>query len=329
MPIKNILVVGGAGFVGSHMAMLLKQVGYKPIILDNLNKGHRESTLDAELIVGDIADKKTLSEVFSKYEFCAVMHFASFIDVAESVKNPGAYYHNNVAALLNLLDVMHENKVKDFLFSSSAAVYGEPGVPRIHEGIKLDPINPYGRSKRMAEEMIKDYAQAGLLNYGILRYFNASGADPAGRLGEMHSPETHLIPLLLQVALGQKKNITINGIKHATADGTCIRDYVHVSDICNAHLLALKALHNGKSNVLFNLGTGTGYSVNQVISAARRVTGHAIPTVDGVMRAGDPAVLVADPSLAIEELNWKPQHKELDTIIQHAWQFAQKNHKKT
>tara|TARA_R110000868_G_scaffold318690_1_gene579406 strand:- start:1582 stop:2565 length:984 start_codon:yes stop_codon:yes gene_type:complete len=325
MPINPILVVGGAGYIGSHMLLLLKQVGYKPIVLDNLSSGHRDAVLDAELIEGDLADKKLLKEIFSTRDISAVMHFASHIDVAESVSRPQRYYQNNVVNLINLLDAMGEHGVKDIIFSSTAAVYGEPQAERIHEQHRLAPVNPYGRSKRMAEEIIMDYAAAGELNYAILRYFNAAGADPAGRVGERHTNESHLIPLLLQVAAGKKDAITINGEDYPSADGTCTRDYIHVGDLCNAHFMALKAIQKGSGNLVLNLGTGKGYTVKQVISAVKRVTKCDITQKSGPKRVGDPAVLVADPELAKQTLKWQPQHTDLDTIILHAWQFEQKN----
>ena len=321
---RQILVVGGAGYIGSHMLLLLKQIGFKPVVLDNLSKGHREAVLDVELIVGDCSDTKLLTEIFTSRSISAVMHFASLIEVAESVANPGLYYQNNVAALIDLLDSMTQHNVKNFIFSSTAAVYGEPQAPRVHEKHRLAPVNPYGRSKKIAEEIIMDYGTAGVLNYAILRYFNAAGADPAGRIGENHTPESHLIPLLLQVAAGKKPSITINGTDFATADGTCIRDYIHVNDICSAHLLALNALQKGKSNLLFNLGTGHGFTVKQVIKAVERVTGKTITTVPGKKRIGDPATLVADAELVKQELGWTTKCSDLDTIILHAWQYLQK-----
>lgn len=317
--LKPVLIVGGAGYIGSHMVLTLRRAGYQPVVLDNLSKGHRDAVIDAELIVGDIADTELLKQTFAKYPFIAVMHFASFIEVAESVKFPEKYYQNNVIATFNLMDVMIKSGVKNFIFSSSAAVYGKPQARLINEAHPLAPMNPYGRSKWMVEEMLKDMAKSSGLNYAILRYFNAAGADPEGRLSERHEPESHLIPLVLQAAAGRIPQVTIFGDKHATADGTCIRDYVHVVDICNAHLLALTALVKDKKNIICNLGTGQGYSVNQVISAARRVTGKNITAVIGAARPGDPDMLVADASLAKQELRWLPRYPDLDSIIQHAW----------
>ena len=323
MPIKskNILVVGGAGYIGSHMVLALQEAGYQPIVLDNLSKGHKEAVLGAELIVGDMNDKNLLANLFDKHAISAVMHFASLIEVGESVKFPGKYYQNNVAATLNLLEVMREKKIKKIIFSSTAAVYGEPQYTPIDEKHPLDAINPYGSSKWMVERMLQDYAKSDGLQFAILRYFNAAGADPKGRVGECHEPESHLIPLILQVAAGKRDAITVYGEDYPTPDGTCIRDYIHVADLCEAHLLALKALDAETPNIICNLGNGQGYSIRQVIESARRVTGHPIPVVMGGRRAGDPAVLVANANKAINELKWKPQYAELDVIVQHAWSF--------
>ncbi len=325
MPTNNVLIVGGAGYIGSHMLLLLRQVGCTPIVLDNLSKGHRDAVHDVELIEGEMGDKALLEQLFATHQIDAVMHFASLMEVGESMVKPELYYQNNVADFLILLNAMAKAGVKNIVYSSSAAVYGEPQAERIHEQHKLAPINPYGRSKRMAEEMLMDFAKAGKLNYAILRYFNAAGADPSGKAGERHSPESHLIPLLLQVAQGKKDLITINGSDYPTADGTCVRDYVHVSDLCNAHYLALKALQKGSTNLVLNLGTGTGYTVKQVITAVKRVTKCEIRQKVGSKRIGDPAILIADPTLAKETLKWQPRYTDLDTIILHAWQYQQKN----
>jgi UDP-glucose 4-epimerase len=260
--------------------------------------------------------------LFAKYQFSAVMHFASLIDVAESVKFPGKYYQNNVAATLNLLESMHKNKVNHFIFSSSAAVYGEPQYTPIDESHPIAPINPYGRSKWMVEEIIKDYAQSTGLHYTILRYFNAAGAHPEGCLGEAHDPESHLIPLILNAALQAQKSITVYGRDYPTADGTCVRDYVHVLDLCNAHLLALQTLLDRKINTIYNLGTGQGYSVQQVIDMVSQVTKRPIRAIDGPRRSGDSAILIADASLAKRELAWQPKYADLDIIIKHAWAFV-------
>ena len=318
----KILVVGGAGYIGSQMVLALQAAGFEPLVLDNLSKGHRNAVMEAELIVGDMADKALLASIFKAHTISAVMHFASFIEVAESVSEPIRYYQNNVAGTLTLLETMLQHGVRTFIFSSSAAVYGEPQMTPIDESHPLLPINPYGRSKRMIEEILSDAAVSDGLQYASLRYFNAAGADPKGRLGERHEPESHLIPIILQVAAGSRAALTIYGNDYPTEDGTCVRDYVHVSDLCDAHLLVLRALQQGQSSLVYNLGTGHGYSIQQMIDAARRVTGHAIPVKMGQRRQGDPAILVADPSRAVRELGWKPHYANADTIIQHAWQFA-------
>lgn len=320
----NILVVGGAGYIGSHMVLALTRAGHQVVVLDNLSKGHPEAVHGAEFIVADMGDRDQLKHVFATHRFDAVMHFASFIEVAESMKMPLTYYQNNVAATLTLLDIMVQYHVQRFIFSSTAAVYGEPHYTPIDELHPLHPINPYGRSKRMVEEMLTDLARTDQLQFATLRYFNAAGADPSGLIGEEHDPESHLIPLILQVASGTRDAITVYGRDYDTPDGTCVRDYVHVNDICVAHLQALQALIDGKKKLCCNLGTGHGFSVQEVIDAARRITQHPIPVIEGSRRQGDPAVLVADSALAKRELNWQPQHSDLDTIIQHAWHYAQK-----
>jgi UDP-glucose 4-epimerase len=320
MHIKPVLVIGGAGFIGSHMVMTLQRAGYHPVVLDNLSKGHRHAVMNAELIVADAGDAEVLKQLFTQYSFHAVMHFASFIEVGESVLYPSRYYQNNVAATIQLLDVMKKCDVKNFIFSSSAAVYGESSAKLIPESHVLAPVNPYGRSKWMVEEVLKDMGKSGEINYAILRYFNAAGADPEGRLAERHEPESHLIPRVLQTAARKESCITIYGEDYPTEDGTCVRDYVHVIDICNAHLLALMALKKGKKkNIICNLGTGRGYSVMQVIKTARKITGKEIPVEIGSRREGDPAVLVADATLAKQELSWAPRYPDLDSMIMHAW----------
>lgn len=320
MPTKSILVVGGAGYIGSHMANTLRQADFTPVIVDNLATGHQDAVLDAELIVGDIADTQLMDQVFASRDFFAVMHFASFIQVGESVKDPAKYYTNNVAGTLNLLNAMLRSKVNKFIFSSTAAVYGEPLYTPIDEQHGVAPINPYGHSKRMIEQMLEDYACAYGLQFVSLRYFNAAGADPAGKLAERHEPETHLIPLVLQAAQDKKRAVTVFGRDYPTPDGTCVRDYIHVTDLCEAHLLALHALMAGKKSGIYNLGTGQGYSVQQVIDVARLVTQHDIKVLEGDRRPGDPAILVANPKRAIQELNWQPKYAALQTIIAHAWQ---------
>jgi UDP-glucose 4-epimerase len=323
MPIKSqqtVLVVGGAGYIGSHMVMCLTRAGYKPLVLDNLSTGHRDAARNAELIVGDIHDSDCLTQLFSQYDIAAVMHFAGFIQVNESVRDPARYYHNNVTGTLNLLAAMRQAEVKHFIFSSTAAVYGEPQFTPIDESHPIAPINPYGASKAMVERILKDFSRSYGLKFAALRYFNASGADPLAGLAERHDPETHLIPLILQVAAGERKNITVYGDDYPTVDGTCVRDYIHVNDICDAHLRALEALWQDGESCTYNLGTGQGYSVQQVIDVARRVTGCDIQQVVAERRLGDPAVLVADASRVMRELDWEPRQSDIKTIIENAWQ---------
>jgi UDP-glucose 4-epimerase len=319
----SILVVGGAGYIGSHMVLALQEAGWHVVVLDNLSKGYRDAVIDAELVVGDMADKQVLQRLFQQYPFEAVMHFGALIEVGESVRLPALYYQNNLLATLQLLDVMREHQVNRFIFSSTAAVYGEPQYTPIDELHPRSPINPYGRSKSMVEDILHDYARAYGLQFAILRYFNAAGSDPLARIGERHEPESHLIPLVLQVAAGKRDHIRVNGRDYPTPDGTCIRDYIHVSDICSAHLLALQSLLKHSQNIVCNLGNGVGYSVQQVIKAARRVTGHVIPVMEGERRLGDPAILVADATWARRELQWNPSYPALDDIVSHAWRYMQ------
>ena len=325
MHIKPVLVVGGAGYIGSHMVLSLKHAGYFPVVLDNLSKGHRDAVFDAEFVLGEISDTALLEKLFAKYSFVAVMHFASFIEVSESVRFPLRYYQNNVGTTIQLLEVMIKHKIRNFIFSSSAAVYGDSSASLIDESQITAPVNPYGKTKWMVEEILKDLGKSDDINYSILRYFNAAGADPSGKIGEHHQPESHLIPLVLQTAAGLRSHITIFGNDYPTEDGTCVRDYVHVSDICHAHLLALNEMINNKKNITCNLGTGRGYSVLQVIHAARNITQKEIPVEFGTRRNGDPAVLVADSTLAMRELQWFPQYPELKTMILHAWSVIARN----
>lgn len=316
-----ILVVGGAGYIGSHMVWWLGQQGARVVTLDNLSAGHRNAVLHGEFIQGDLADRNLLEQLFSAHRFDAVMHFASSIQVGESVQNPALYYRNNVSHTLHLLDAMRTHGVRRFIFSSTAAVFGEPAYCPIDEAHPQAPINPYGRTKWMAEQVLSDYEHAYGLRSVCLRYFNAAGAHPDGLLGERHEPETHLVPLVLQAASGRRPHITVYGRDYDTPDGTCIRDYVHVMDLAQAHWLALQHLIQGGHSARFNLGNGGGYSVQQVIDAARRVSGRPITVAEGPRRAGDPARLVADSRLAQRQLQWRPRHADLDTIIQHAWRW--------
>lgn len=319
---SKILVVGGAGYIGSHMVRELLDKGYDPLVFDNLSTGHDDAVPDGRLIIGDLADQTAIASVFRNYEISAVMHFASFIQVGESVTSPLKYYHNNVANTLNLLSAMESSGVKRFVFSSTAAVYGTPDVVPIVEDSPLKPENPYGHSKLMIEQVLADCDTAWGLKIACLRYFNAAGAHPSGEIGERHNPESHLIPIILQVASGQREFITVNGNDYTTPDGTCVRDYVHVCDLASAHSLALAALLNGSNSMTYNLGNGTGYSIKQVIEVCRKVTGHPIPVTVGERRAGDPAQLVASSVKILRELGWQPQFAELERIVESAWRFA-------
>ncbi len=318
---SNILVVGGAGYIGSHMTKRLSVAGYTPIVLDDLSQGRAESVGGVKLVVGNVGDVEVLDALFASCSISAVMHFASFIQVGESVTLPGKYYENNVSNTLRLLDAMVRHGVRNFIFSSTAAIFGDPQYVPIDEGHPKNPINPYGRSKWMVEQILEDFERAHELKSICLRYFNAAGADADGELGECHEPETHLIPLILQAAAGRRPAISVFGRDYDTADGTCVRDYIHVQALCDAHLLALERLLSGGSGGRYNLGNGNGYSVAEVIAAAEKVTGRKIAQIDGPRREGDPPKLVADSRLAQQELGWVPRLAELETIIQHAWQW--------
>lgn len=322
MQMLSILVVGGAGYIGSHMVKYLGQNGCNVVTLDNLSSGYRDAVVFGDFVHGDISDVDLLRQLFACHSFDVVMHFASFIQVGESVREPEKYYLNNVTNTLNLLSIMKEFNVNKFVFSSTAAIFGEPKSALINEEHPQKPLNPYGRSKLMIEQILQDYGQAYNFNSVSLRYFNAAGADPEGKLGERHFPETHLIPLVLQVAANRKSSISIFGTDYNTPDGTCIRDYVHVTDLCAAHWLAVqKLLVGARGSYSFNLGSGNGFSVREVIDAAERVTGRLIATDIEPRRIGDPARLVADSSRAKAELGWEPQFGQLEEIIQHAWNW--------
>ncbi|MDO4723244.1 MAG: UDP-glucose 4-epimerase GalE [Comamonadaceae bacterium] len=320
----KILVVGGAGYIGSHMVKQLRQQGAAVVVLDDLSAGYADAVVaGAQLVVGSAADASLLAQLFAQHRFDAVMHFASFIQVGESVAEPAKYYANNVAATLTLLQAMRAAGVLRFIFSSTAAVYGNPQQLPIDEDHPKQPINPYGRSKWMAEQMLEDFDQAYGLKSVCLRYFNAAGADPEGELGERHVPETHLIPLVLQAAAGRRAAISVFGTDYDTPDGSCIRDYIHIADLCQAHALALQHLLAGGPSLRLNLGNGQGFSVLEVIEAARQVTGRDIAVRLEPRRPGDPARLVADSRRARELLGWQPQHAQLSTIIAHAWAWEQ------
>lgn len=318
---RKVLVVGGAGYIGSHMVKLLLQQGNQVTTLDNLSSGHADAITGGVFLRGDIADRDFLKGVFSHDRFDAVMHFASCIEVGESVSNPGKYYRNNVANTLNLLDAMVESKVPYFIFSSSAAVYGIPQRTPMDESHPTSPVNPYGRTKLMVEQILEDFGHAHGMKTVSLRYFNAAGADPSGELGERHEPESHLIPRVLQSASGRRGGVTVFGTDYDTPDGTCIRDYIHVLDLCAAHLAGLNFLAASPKSLRVNLGNGHGYSVRQVIEAARRITQREFPVELGKRRVGDAPRLVADSSLARDLLGWKPRYSRLETILEHAWRW--------
>ncbi len=319
---KNILVIGGAGYIGSHTVKMLAAQGYNPVVFDNLSKGHREAVSNHPFELGDLGDKTRLTEVFKKYAIDAVMHFAAFIEVGESVKEPSKYYHNNVAQVLNLLDAMVENNVKYFVFSSTAATFGEPIRAKIDETHPQLPINPYGNTKLMVEKMLADFDTAYGLKSTALRYFNASGADDSGEIGESHTPETHLIPLVLQAAAGKRPSIKVFGTDYPTPDGTCVRDYVHVNDLARAHILALGKMEQDGKSERFNLGSGSGFSVAELIKEAKKITGIDFKVETAPRRAGDPAVLVANSTKAQQVLGWQPEYS-LTRIIQTAWNWEQ------
>jgi UDP-glucose 4-epimerase len=320
----KILVVGGAGYIGSHMVKMLSLASHDVVTLDNLSNGYRDAVIYGDFIEGDIADAELLNKIFSENNFDGVMHFASYIQVGESVEKPSMYYHNNVSNTLVLLDAMVEHKVNAFIFSSTAATFGEPEYTPIDEAHPQAPINPYGHSKLMVEQILADFDHAYGLKSVSLRYFNAAGADPEGELGERHIPETHLIPLVLQAASGRRESITVFGDDYDTSDGTCIRDYIHINDLCSAHLLALQHLVKGGESKAYNMGNGEGYSIKELIDVAKKVTGNDFKVVMGKRRDGDPARLVADAKLLQAELKWTPEYPDLETIIRHAWEWEMK-----
>jgi UDP-glucose 4-epimerase len=329
---KNILVTGGAGYIGSHAAYLLKEKGYTPIILDNLVYGHQEiveEVLGLKFIKGDVGDEKLVNEILTREKIYAVMHFSAYAYVGESVEDPIKYYNNNVVSTINLLNCMVKNNVKNIIFSSTCATYGEPMTIPIPEEHPQNPINPYGQTKLVIEQAIKDYNHAYGLNYIIFRYFNAAGASPTVKIGEDHTPETHLIPLVLDAAIGKRDTISIFGTNYPTKDGTCIRDYIHVDDISEAHISGLEHLISGKSSDVFNLGSEQGFTVREVIETAKKITGNEIKIIEAERRPGDPPSLIGNGRKAIDLLNWKIRYKNLDDIIEHAWNWHKTMNQKT
>ncbi|MDT1957595.1 UDP-glucose 4-epimerase GalE [Carnobacterium divergens] len=318
----TILVLGGAGYIGSHGVDQLIEKGYQVVVVDNLQTGHKEAIhKEARFYQGDIRDKAFLQDIFKKEGIDGVLHFAANSLVGESMEQPLTYFNNNVYGTQVVLEVMEEFDVKKIVFSSSAATYGEAKVMPIAESAPTNPTNPYGETKLMMEKMLKWCEEAYQMNYVALRYFNVAGAKINGQIGEDHTPETHLIPLVLQTALGQRAELSIFGNDYDTPDGTCIRDYVHVQDLIAAHILALEYLEAGNSSNIFNLGSSTGFSVQEIVEAARKITGKEIPTKVEARRAGDPSTLVAASQKAQDTLGWKPEYTTMDTIIESAWNW--------
>ncbi|GHT50813.1 UDP-glucose 4-epimerase GalE [Spirochaetia bacterium] len=320
---KNILVTGGAGYIGSHTVRELTETGYKVFVYDNLSEGHSESVSGMPLIKSDINDTNALNEVFGKNKIDAVMHFCAFAYVGESVENPEKYYKNNVAATINLLSAMRANGVKNFIFSSSCATYGEPQYTPIDEKHPQHPVNPYGETKYMVERILDSYSKAYDFNYVALRYFNAAGAHPDGSIGESHRIETHLIPLVLKTLTGEKDSIKMFGSDYDTKDGTCIRDYIHVCDLAKAHRRSIEYITSGEKSICINLGTGVGTSVKEIISACESVTGLKVPVIVEGRRAGDPSVLTANYTLAEKILDFKPEFANIKDTIKTAWAWEQ------
>jgi UDP-glucose 4-epimerase len=316
----RVLVCGGAGYIGSNMTAMLASQGHEPVVYDNLSRGHAKAVRDAELITGDLADHDLLVRTLKSRRIEAVMHFAAFIEVGESMRNPLEFYRNNLTNTRTLLDAMECVGVEKFVFSSTAAVYGMPDTVPITEDAPKLAINPYGETKWAVERMCHFMARAEKLRYAALRYFNASGAGDDGELGEDHKPESHLIPLVIQAAMGHRPSVSIYGTDYPTDDGTCVRDYIHIEDLCSAHLLALARLDK-ESEMAYNLGNGKGYSVRQVIDTVKRVSGKDVRVIEAPRRSGDPAVLTACADKAIRELGWKVRFPDLQTIVESAWKW--------
>ena len=319
-----ILVTGGAGYIGSHINKLLAHEGYETVVFDNLIYGHREAVKWGTLIEGDLKNIGEIEAVFERYAIEAVFHFAAYAYVGESVAEPEKYYYNNIGCTLNLLKVMRRHGCDKIIFSSSCATYGEPEQMPITEDMPQNPINPYGFTKYAVERIFKDYEKAYGLKYVVLRYFNAAGADPEGEIGEAHDPETHIIPLILDAASGKRPNVKVFGTDYPTRDGSCIRDYIHVSDLATAHLLALRHLEAEKASQFLNLGNAKGTSVLELIESAKRVTGRDIPVELTERRPGDPAILVGSSEKAKRVLGWEPMYGDIDTIVKHAWAWHER-----
>ncbi|MGZ3592102.1 MAG: UDP-glucose 4-epimerase GalE [Thermodesulfobacteriota bacterium] len=322
----TILVTGGAGYIASHVVKELLHQNHKPIVFDNLQTGHRKATQNALFIEGDLSDQKKLAETFQANSIDAVMHFAADCLVGESVHDPLKYFNNNVKNSLKLIEIMEKYYTKEIVFSSSAAVYGEPEEIPISEGHPCAPTNPYGETKWIFEKVLRAFHEAGRLNYISLRYFNAAGADPEGELGEDHSRETHLVPLVIKAAM-DGTSVPVFGTDYNTPDGTCIRDYIHVTDLAHAHILALRKLVQGKISGIYNLGSGNGYSVREVIETVKKVTGRKVAAIDSPRRPGDPARLVASSQKIKEELGWIPKYPDLETIVKTAYDWHREHPK--
>lgn len=321
-----VIVTGGAGYVGSHSAKALADAGYNPVTVDNLGRGFREAVQWGPLEIGDTSDRAFLDHVIERWKPKAVIHFAAFSYVGESVTDPALYYRNNVMGTLTLLEALRDHGIRNLVFSSTCAVYGVPDAVPIVETEKRQPISPYGASKLMVEQILSDFGTAHGLRSVALRYFNAAGADPGGTIGENHDPETHLIPLAIDAALGHGPELKVFGDDYPTPDGTCIRDYIHVADLASAHVKALAYLEGGGESVALNLGTGTGLSVKQIIDAVAAGAGHPVPHTIGPRRPGDPPALYADPRKAKSLLGWEPQHSDVDTIVQTAVAWTRRRH---
>lgn len=323
---KNVLVTGGAGYIGSHACKALKAAGYVPVTFDNLETGWEEAVKFGPLECGDLLDRARLDEVFAKWQPIAVMHFAALSQVGEAVAQPGRYWQVNVGGSLNLIEAAVAAGCLDFVFSSTCATYGDQDGVVLDEETKQTPSNPYGSSKRAIEEMLRDFGVAHGLRHVIYRYFNVAGADPEGEVGEFHQPETHLIPLMLDVVSGKRPALTLHGTDYPTPDGTCIRDYVHVSDLVDAHVLGLRWLEQGKGSRVFCLGTGSGFSVRQVVEQARSVTNQEVPMNVGPRRAGDAVQLVSGSARAVQELGWVPTRSSMQQMISDAWRWHETGH---
>lgn len=317
----NTLVTGGAGYIGSHTVKALKKKGYFTVVYDNLSTGHEYAAKGDAFVKGDIFDSDLLSNIIKKYNIDSIIHFAAYSIVGESMENPKKYYINNVEGTLNLLNTMLDNNINNIVFSSTAAVYGEPKIIPITEDCPKNPTNVYGKTKLIIENILEDYSKAYGLKYIALRYFNACGADPIGDIGEDHNPETHLIPLVLQTCAGKRKSIKIFGQDYPTKDGTCIRDYIHVNDLANAHILAIQSLSNGHKSDVYNLGNGNGFSVKEIIDTAEKVTRIKINKEIADRRSGDPAILIASSDKIKKDLGWKPKYTDVNEIIQTAWNW--------